>query len=163
MRPVLEHQPLSDPVARQRRAPHAPTRLTRTMAIIESHAGAGDGAAELLRGAGHVVHTLPCTPTHVAELVDLEPELVVLYIAGTDMGMLHALRLARRLLPDTPLLVCGADHDAAARIVCFHAGADQYAPASVGSLELEERIFALLRRASPRPHAPRALALVRPA
>ena len=79
------------------------------------------------------------------------------------MDVLHVLRLARRLLPDVPLLVCGSDHDAAARIVCFHAGADQYASASLGPLELEERIFALLRRAAPRPRHATPLALVRPA
>lgn len=103
--------------------------------------------------AGHAVAAAPFTPSVIATLSDVPPDLVIVDLEIPGVDRLEAIRAIREE-SDVPLITLAAvdgEHDT---VRVLDAGADDHLTKPVGAFHLEARIRAILRRTRPTPTNP---------
>ena len=128
---------------------------THTILVAEEHAATRTFLIENLTADGY--HTLEAEDRAKAlALLDVKhPDLVVVDVNGETLALVDAVRsasdLARRVDPDTPLIVLTAQADAVHRIRLLERGGDDVVLKPFAYPELRARIAAILRRTQQRP------------
>ena len=116
--------------------------------------------ADNLTADGYVVWTADSKEKALAILSVRQPDVIVVDVNGTTLGLIDAIRvgdgLAGRVDPDTPLIVLTARVDELHRIRVLDRGGDDVLAKPYSYPELRARLAALLRRARAR-QAPRVL------
>jgi DNA-binding response OmpR family regulator len=118
--------------------------------VIEDDARIREAVTRTLTASGHAVRTAARGLDALGEIVEWEPDLVVLDLGLPDIDGADVLRMLRGV-STVPVIVATARDDDAEIVRLLDAGADDYLVKPYSGAQLEARLRAVLRRA--RPHA----------
>jgi DNA-binding response OmpR family regulator len=132
-----------------------------TVALVEDDALIRDALSRALRLAGHEVRSAPSGLVGLRDIVDVNPEVVVLDLGLPDIDGLDLLRMLRAASA-VPVIAATARDEETEIIRTLDAGADDYIVKPFSAGQLDARIRAVLRRAGePSPTVPLSIGQLR--
>ena len=125
---------------------------TSTILVAEEHEVTRDFLAHNLGADGYEVLLADNRAKALALMSVHDPDLILVDVNGETLGLIDAIRsggrLARRVDPDTPLIVLSRDADRLQRIRVLERGGDDIVKKPFAYPELRARIAAVLRRSA---------------
>jgi DNA-binding response OmpR family regulator len=116
--------------------------------LVEDDAEIRRALTRALTDRGHVVTSAATGMGGVQNVLDAQPELVVLDLGLPDVDGADVVRMIRAVSP-VPIIVATARGDEASIVAILDAGADDYVIKPFGPAQLDARISAVLRRTGP--------------
>jgi len=115
--------------------------------LVEDDAAIRGALIRALTERGHAVSSTPTAMAALQQVLDSPPDLVILDLGLPDLDGYEALRMLRAI-SKVPVVVATARDDEADIVRVLNAGADDYLVKPFGVGQIEERVRAVLRRAS---------------
>jgi DNA-binding response OmpR family regulator len=114
--------------------------------LVEDDAEIRRALIRALTGLGHAVSSAATAMGGLQQVIDGQPDLVILDLGLPDVQGSDALRMLRSV-SQVPVIVATARDDESVIVDVLDRGADDYLVKPFGSAQLEARIRAVLRRA----------------
>jgi DNA-binding response OmpR family regulator len=121
--------------------------------VVEDDVRIREAVTRALTSSGHAVRTAARGLDALGEIVEWQPDIVVLDLGLPDIDGADVLRMLRSVSP-VPVIVATARDDDAEIVRLLDAGADDYLVKPYSGEQLEARLRAVLRRTQPANETP---------